>query len=180
MALARVEIEVVEGALPPPSPPPRPPLMPRPTEGSSPRLVPEDPALTPNPRPTEAETERPADADTPRLRIGLLDGPRTTPPLTPTLGLTVAVTATHPFKTLPPLSQVVIGMLAGVEIVTKEPVGELIPPTGFETEGELTLTPAPAVTDTAIVAETPTGRVTDKPVTVDSSDETPPTTAAGK
>jgi hypothetical protein len=164
VALARAEVEVVVGPapLPPPKPkpPPRPtpPFMPRPTEGESPMLRPDDPALTPNPRSTPADTETPTDAERLAASMGLLDGPIATPPLTPTPGSSVAVAATHPFKMFPPLLHVpvVMRLLNDVGIVTREL--RLEGSSGvlreIDAEGRSTPTPAPTVTDAAIVAET--------------------------
>jgi hypothetical protein len=162
VALTRAEVDIVVGAapLPPLNPPPRPtpPLMPRPTEGESPKLRPEDPALTPDPRSTPAETETPTDAEMLAARMGLLDGPIAIPPLTPTPGSNVAVAATHPFKMLPPLLHVpvVMRLLNDVGIVTRElrleaSSGVL---SEIDAEGKSTPTPALTVTDAAIVAET--------------------------
>jgi hypothetical protein len=222
VALTRADVEVVAAEacagdealvdaapLPPPKPAPPPrstePPMPRPTEGLRPMLRPEDPALTPNPRSTPAETETPAEVERLTPRMGLLDGPMATPPLTPTPGLTVAVAITHPFKMLPPLLHVpvVMRLLIDVGIVTRElrleassgVLGEI------DAEGRFTPTPAPTVTDAATVAETltpgkgilsesednvdkgllPVGRpeLSVKLGRIDSRDVTPLTTASG-
>jgi hypothetical protein len=178
VALTRAEVEIVVGAapLPPPSPPPSPspPLMPRPTEGLSPKLRPDDPALTPSPKSTPAETETPTDAERLTARMGLLDGPMATPPLTPTPGFKVAVAATHPFKMLPPLLHVpvVMRLLNDVGIVTRElrlkaSSGVL---SEIDAEGKPTPTPASTVTDAATVAETLTsgrGTLSESGVNVD-------------
>lgn len=177
MALARVEDEGVVVAAPPrPSPPPAPadPPSPRPIDALTPRLIPEEPALKPTPAPTPAETETPTDAERLAPRIGLLDGPMTTPPLAPTPGSRVAVARTHPLRMLPPLAHVpVMERLFDVGRVTRDPrlevkLGPLI-------EGNPTPTPAPTVTEAATVAET----LTLIEGTPDSRDETPSAAAAG-
>jgi len=187
VALVRADDESVVRAAPEPprpKPPPKPPDIPspRPTEGSRPRLRPDDPTLKPNPRSTPAETETPSDAERLTARIGLLDGPMPTPPPTPTPGSRVVVAAMHPFRILPPLSHVpVIELLNGVGIrsltITVNVVGIVI-------EGNSTPAPAPTVTDAATVAErlTPIGilgtRVVN-PGRADSRVDTPSTTAPG-
>ena len=184
---------------PKPKPPPRPPeaSSPKPTEGSRPRLRPEDPALRPTPRSTPAETERPREAERLTARIGLLDGPMPIPPLTPTPGSRVAVTAMHPFRMLPPLSHVAVTeLLDGVGIVTKDPmlkVGTrlLMTPlksvgmvTGTDNEGVSTPTPAPIVTDAPSVADTLTpsemlGTSEVRPGRAEIREEAPSSTAPG-
>ena len=202
MALVRADDELVVCAAPEPpgpKPPPRPPdaPSPKPTEGETPRLRPEDPRLKPAPTSTPAETERPRDGERLIARIGLLDGPTPIPPPTPTPGFMVAVTATHPFKMLPPLSHVVvIGLLKDNGIVTRLPRLEvgmrlLMTPVilvamvrGIDVEGNDTPTPAPIVTDAATLADrlTPIGLLGTSEVTpgrAEIRDEAPSNTAPG-
>jgi hypothetical protein len=184
---------------PKPKPPPRPPdaPSPKPTEGSRPRLRPEDPRLRPTPRSTPAETERPRDAERLTARIGLLDGPMPIPPLTPTPGSIVAVTATQPFRMLPPLSHVaVVGLPDSVGMVTRLPrleVGIMLLMTpvklvgmvrAIEVDGNDTPTPAPIVADAATLADklTPIGLLGTSEVTpgrAEIRDEAPSNTAPG-
>jgi hypothetical protein len=165
---AGAEALVATPPLPPPKPAPppwfAPPPTPRPAEGLTPRLRPEDPALAPTPRLKPAESETLTDAERLAPRTGLPDGPTTMPPPAPTPGSSVSVARTQPFRMLPPLLQVpvVMSLLSDVGIVT----GELrlsvlsIPPEvvgvlrEIDAEGRFTPTPAPTVTDAAIVAET--------------------------
>lgn len=181
---------------PRPKPPPRPPDAPppKPIEGSRPRLRPDDPALKPTPRSTPAETETPREAERLTARIGLLDAPMPIPPLTPTPGSMVAVTAMHPFRMLPPLSHVAVP--EGVGIVTRltrleveirlltMPVKLVGMVRGIDVEGKDTPTPAPTVTDAASVAETltPSGLLGTSEVTPgrpEMRDEAPSSTAPG-
>ena len=198
----RADDEVVVRAVPEPpkpKPPPRPPETPppKPIEGSRPRLRPDDPALKPTPRSTPAETEAPREAERLTARIGLLDGPMLIPPLTPTPGSRVAVTAMHPFRMLPPLSHVaVIELLGGVETVTRLPrldVGIKLLTTplrfvgmlrGADKEVVSTPTPVPIVTDAPSVADTLTpsemlGTSEVKPGRDDTREEAPSNTAPG-
>lgn len=198
----RADDEVVVRAAPePPSPkpPPRPPdaPSPKPREGLRPRLRPEDPRLKPTPRSTPAETETPREAERLTARIGRLDGPMPMPPLTPTPGSMVAVTAMQPFRMLPPLSHVAVReLLSGVGIVTRLPrleVGTklLMMPvklvgmvSGTDVDGNDTPTPAPTVTDATSVAETliPSGLLGTsevKPGSPDIREEAPSSTAPG-
>jgi hypothetical protein len=110
----------VAGLPPPPSPRPSPPVTPRstPNVAESPRLRPDEPALRPSPRPASAESDTPRVAETLALRIGLPDGPRTTPPLTPAPAEIVAGTVMQPLRMLPPFEQVVTGMPPDVVRVT--------------------------------------------------------------
>lgn len=117
------------------------------------------------------------------------------PPLTPTPGSIVAVTATHPFRMLPPLSQVAEGrLLKDVGRVTRGPrlvVGTrpLITPlrsvgivTGIGNEGVPTDTPAPIVTDAASVTDAPIGMLGTSEVTpgrAEIREEAPSNTAPG-
>lgn len=187
MAFEGNAVELVVRTLPEPprpKPPPTPPdaESPKPAEGSTPRPTPEDPALTLIPILTPAETEAPRVAERLTPRIGLLDGPTPTPPLTPTPVFKVAVARMHPFKILPPLVHVpVIGMLLDVGIVTRVPRLELVGIVrGFDIEGVPTPTPTPTVTETPTVAETLTlGKSEVNPVTVETRELTPPTTAPG-
>jgi hypothetical protein len=204
VALVRADDALVVCAAPePPSPkpPPRPPdaPSPTPTEGSRPRLRPEDPRLKPTPRSTPAETETPRDAERLTARIGLLDGPMPIPPqtLTPTPGSIVAVTATQPFRMLPPLSHVAVtGLLKDVGIVTRLPRLEvgirllMIPvklvgmARVIDVEGNDTPTPAPIVTDAATLADKliPIGMLGTSEVTpgrAEIRDEAPSNTAPG-
>lgn len=202
VALVRADDEVVVRAAPEPPkprPPPRPPDTPppKPMEGSRPRLRPEDPRLKPTPRSTPAETETSREAERLTARIGLLDGPMLIPPLTPTPGSRVAVTAKHPFRMLPPLSHVaVIELLGGVGIVTRLPrldVGIKLLMTllkfvgmmrGTDNEGVSTPTPAPIVTDAPSVADTLTpgemlGTSEVRPGSADTREEAPSSTAPG-
>jgi hypothetical protein len=192
----RADDEVVVRAAPEPPRPPDAPT-PKPMDGSRPRLRPEDPALNPAPRSTPADTETPREAERLTARIGLLDGPIPTPPLTPTPGSIVAVTAMHPFRMLPPLSHVAVTeLLRGVGIVARLPRLEvgmrlLMTPVklvgmvrGIDVEGNDTPTPAPTVTDAASVAETliPSGLLGTsevKPGRPDIRDEAPSNTAPG-
>lgn len=120
-----------------------------------------------------AETETPTDAERLAPRIGLLDGPMTTPPLAATPGSTVAVARTQPFRMFPPLAQVpVMERLFDVGSVTREFVGKEVE---SDTDGSPTPTPAPTVTEAATVAET----LTLIEGTPDSRDETPFAAAAG-
>jgi hypothetical protein len=153
--------------------------------------------LKPTPRSTPAETETPRDAERLTARIGLLDGPMPIPPLTPTPGSTVAVTAMQPFRIFPPLSHVeVIELLRDVGIVTKLPrldvgVKLLMTPDKLvgmvreiDVDGNDTPTPAPNVTDAASVAETliPSGLLGTSEVTPgrpDFRDEAPSNAAPG-
>lgn len=196
----RTEDELVVRAAPEPPrprPPPRPPdaPTPKPIEGSRPKLSPEEPRLRPTPRSTPAETETPREAERLTARIGLLDGPMPMPPLTPTPGSIVAVTAMQPFRMLPPLSHVaVIELLSGVGIVTRLPrlkvgIRLLMMPVklvgigrGIDNEGVPTDTPAPIVTDAASVTEAPTGMLGTSEVTpgkAETRDEAPSSTAPG-
>ena len=202
MAVVRADDALVVCAAPEPPRPKPPPSSPdapapKPTEGETPRLSPEDPRLKPTPRSTPAETETPRDAERLTARIGLLDGPMPIPPLTPTPGSIVAVTATHPLRMLPPLSQVaVIGLLKDVGIVTRLPRLEvgmrlLMTPVKLvgmvrviDVEGNDTPTPAPIVTDAATLADrlTPIGLLGTSEVTpgiAEIRDEAPSDTAPG-
>lgn len=202
VALVRADDEAVVLAAPEPpkpEPPPMPPDAPppEPTDGSIPRLRLDDPALKPTPRLTPADTETPREAETLTPRIGLLDAPMPTPPLTPTPGSKVAVAITQPFRMLPPLSHVaVIELLEGVGKVTRLPGLEvgiklLTSPVklvgivrAIDVEGRDNPTPAPTVTDAASVAETliPSGLLGTSEVKLgrpDMRDEAPSSTAPG-
>lgn len=154
-AIAGAGVDVV--GLPPPSPRPSPPVTPRsrPKVGESPRLRPDEPALRPSPRPTSAESDTPRVAETPALKIGLPDGPITTPPLAPTPALIVAGTSMQPLRMLPPSEQVVIGMPPDVVRVTS--------PDGSEADND----------GMRVVAGSVEGSVTPGK-SDDSTDETPP------
>ena len=117
------------------------------------------------------------------------------PPLTPTPGSIVAVTATQPFKMLPPLSHVpVIELLSDVGIVTRDPrlgvgITLVMMPVklvgmvrGIDNEGVSTETPAPIVTDAATVTEAPIGMLGTSEVTpgrADVNEKAPSNTAPG-
>ena len=118
-ATAGAGVDVAD--LPPPSPRPSPPVTPRstPNVAESPRLRPDEPALRPSPRPASADSDTPRVAETLALRIGLPDGPRTTPPLTPAPAEIVAGTVMQPLRMLPPFEQVVTGMPPDVVRVTR-------------------------------------------------------------
>lgn len=126
------------GLLPPPSPrpPPAPRVSPRstPRDGSSPRLSPDEPALSPNPKLTPADSETPRVAETLALRIGLPDGPRTTPPPTPAPTDGVASTSMQPLRMLPPFEQVAVPVIDGNKsdndgmMVVADKVGGRLPP----------------------------------------------------
>jgi hypothetical protein len=127
MAGAGVDVAGLPPPMSPPTAPPIPPvtLRPMPNDGSSPRLRPEEPTLSPSPKLTSAESDTPRVTETPALMIGLPDGPTTIPPLTPAPAVTVAPTSTQPLRMLPPFVQVVIGMPPDVVRVTSPDGSEI-------------------------------------------------------
>jgi hypothetical protein len=119
-AMADMGVDVA-GSLPPsPRPRPSPPVTSRsrPNVAETPRLIPDAPALRPSPRPTSAESDTPRVAETAALTMGLPDGPKPMPPLTPAPAEMVAGTSMQTSRILPPFEHVVTGMPPDVGRVT--------------------------------------------------------------
>jgi len=117
---------------------------PRPAEGLAPRLIPEDPVLTPTPREAANDAETLTVADPVRPRMVLEDAPLSpTPPLAPKLGFGVTVATIQPFKMLPPLLQVFVPdatALETLEVVAGRPLDGTLAPSDTDSVGNAPLT----------------------------------------
>ena len=132
--------------------------IPRPREGSKPKLMPDEPMLSPAPSDRPTDTDAPSVADNPRSRIVLEDDSfNPTPAPTPKDGLGVIDATMQPLSILPPLSQVLVAPLVTPDALSVFVAGTPTPERLNELVNRLSSVPVvEAVRPVLVGAPTPT------------------------